>query len=298
MLRLLPVIAACVACSPTETSGEQAVAEPQPHFATQTTAPPPDYRALLRQVSLADESGRQARKTLQLPPSNAKQVGDEWIERVKKRGALLGYGLAGKSPDGAVRLIDTGLTQKEFNSWTKQNGWTVPAHIEWSFAPEMTLPRVSEAAKNAVRVWPASTARTGLQYMAGYSGRVELRDGCLFVGQFDDPPNKLAWFHAEMGLDVDSNGFFVLRDRVNGQTLARIGEKLSWAGPASADIDAQTKRALLDACGPAEILIVGSPQSSERFMTQYPHLRRPQTPLPPLASPPQSPPMSKISPTR
>ena len=125
------------------------------------------------------------------------------VDELQKRGALLGYGLAGKGPDGPVEMIDTGLTEEEFESWAKENSWHVPQHIRWSFVPEMSLPPVSDAAKDAIRVWPASTARTGAQHQALYHGRVELRDGCFFVGEFGQPADKLAWFHAEMGLDVD-----------------------------------------------------------------------------------------------
>lgn len=204
---------------------------------------------------------------------------------MEKRGALLGHGLAGKSTDGPVNMIDVGLTEEEFLRWTNENSWHVPKHIRWSFVPKMTLPRVSDAAMNAIRVWPASVARTGMQHQALYYGRVELRNGCFFVGEFKQPANKLAWFHAEMGLDVDNSGYFVLRNRVSGQTLARLGEAMNWGGPASADIDTATARALHNACGAGEIYVVGSPEAGERFLTQYPHLRVPRAPPPP---PPRS----------
>lgn len=275
MIKLLPLFAACMACSPARDIGEVAETQKPRGYATQTSAPSPDYAVLLKQPSLAKQYRGRIEATSPLPP-NAKQVGEEWLARLRQRGALLSHGLAGKSAEGSVNMIDTGLTVGQFESWTKENGWPVPSHIDWNFVPEMTLPRVSEAAKDAVRVWPASTARTGMQHMAGYRGRVELRNGCLFVGQFYQPADRLAWLHAEIGLDIDGSGYLILRDRVSGRTLTRLGEDMSWAGPASADIDAETKRALQDACGPAEIFIVGSPQSSERFMTQYPHLRGPQ----------------------
>jgi len=218
-------------------------------------------------------------------PSDAKAVGEAWVSRLKNRGALLGYGLAGKGPDGPVNMIDTGLTEREFESWAQENGWRVPAHIRWSFVPAMTLPPVSKTAKEAIRVWPASTARTGVQHQALYHGRVELRDGCFFVGEFGQPADKLAWFHAEMGLDLDESGYFILRDRVSGRTLARLGEDMNWGGPASADIGKDAERALQDACGPGEIYVVGSPEASERFLTQYPHLRQPAAPpRPPSAN--------------
>ncbi len=147
----------------------------------------------------------------------------------------------------------------------------------------MNLPRVSEAASGAIRVWPASTVQTGAQNQALLRGRVELRDGCFYAGDPGKPADKLAWFHAETGLDVDADGYFILRDRVSGQTLARLGEEMSWAGPAGAEIDPGAGRALREACGSRQILIVGSPESTERFLTQYPHVRGPDTPLPPPA---------------
>lgn len=280
MLKLIPLLAVCTACSPVSEVIEDTVAPVTASYATQIDAPSPDYRVLLKQPSLVAERRAEREATAPLP-TNAKSIGQLWIARLKKRGALLGYGLAGKSPDGPIEMIDTGLTQKEFVGWTNANGWQVPAHIRWSFVTAMKLPQVSDAAKGAVRVWPASIARTGMQHQAGFSGRVELRNGCIFVGQFGQPSDKLAWFHSEIGLDRDEAGYYILRERVSGQTLARLGEKMSWGGPASAEIDTETKRALQEACGPAEIYIVGSPEASERFLTQYPHMRGPQAPPPP-----------------
>lgn len=280
MRELLPLIALCAGCSPSGGDRGDTDTPPTRTYGTQASAPSPDYRALLDQPALAGEGWRQREATSPLPP-DAKAIGDAWIERLEKRGALLGYGLAGKGPDGPVDLIDTGLTEAEFERWANENGWAVPAHIRWSFVPEMILPRVSDAAKSAIRLWPASTARTGAQNQALYHGRVEMRDGCFFVGESGQPVDKLAWFHAEMGLDTDPSGYFILRDRVSGQTLARLGEDMNWGGPASATIEKETERALQDACGPVEIYVVGSPQASERFLTQYPHLREPQVPPPP-----------------
>ncbi|MEE4209490.1 MAG: hypothetical protein V2I43_09515, partial [Parvularcula sp.] len=170
-------------------------------------------------------------------------------------------------------MIDTGLTEQEFDDWASANGWSIPSHIRWSFVPTMSLPRVSEAAEGSIRMWPASATRTGIQLQALFQGRIELRDGCFYVGLDGQPVDKLAWFHSEVGLDIDSTGFFVLRDRVSGQTLSRLGEQMNWGGPASADIDKGEGEALREACGPHEIYIVGSPESSERFLSQYPHLR-------------------------
>ncbi|MBV7255610.1 hypothetical protein KCG44_02290 [Pacificimonas sp. WHA3] len=284
MLKYLPLVFLCAACASEAENPDEAGPSQTPSYATQKSAPSPDYRALLDEPARS-AGGWQVREASVPAPPDAKAIGETWIDRLEAREALLGYGLAGKGPDGPVNLIDTGLTEAEFTRWTAENGWQVPDHIRWSFVPEMNLPRVSEAAKAAIRVWPASTSRTGAQHEALFDGRVEMRDGCFFVGESGKPVDRLAWFHAEIGLDVDGEGFLILRNRVSGQTLARIGEDMNWGGPATAQIDPAAKRALLDACGPGEIYVAGSPEASERFLMQYPHLREDQ--VPPAAPSPQ-----------
>lgn len=259
----------CSACSPLQEGDAPVTRKADPVYATQTNAPAPDYRVLRSQPSLADGGGKIRPATARLP-LDAKAIGDLWIARVEERGALLGSGLAGKGSDGPVIMIDTGFTEAEFDRWSSENRWIVPKHIRWSFVAPMTLPSVSAAAKPSIRLWPAATARTGLQNAALLHGRLELRNGCIFAGEFGQPVNKLALFHAEVGLDVDSSRYVILRDRVSGQTLARLGEDVVWSGPASAAIDSQTTAALHQACGPADILIVGSPESAARFQARYP----------------------------
>ena len=286
MIRILPLLALCAACSspPAENAAGENMSAPAPRtYATQANAPTPDYRALLAEPALAPGAAGERKAIAPLPP-DARAIGEAWIARLHARGALLGSGRAGKDADAAVNLIDVGLTEAEFDRWARGEGWDVPRHIDWRFSPALALPPVSETAAGAIRFWPASTARTGMQHMALFHGRVELRDGCFFVGLFGQPADKLAWFHAEVGLDVDADGYFILRDRAGGRTVARLGEDMNWAGPASAVIDEEKKRALQQACGPAEVHVVGSPEASERFLTQYPHLRTPQAPPPPPKS--------------
>lgn len=280
MRTLLPLLALCTACSPASETSTDGRPQPVRTFNTQREAPSPDYNALLRETSVAG-SGRRLREATSPVPPNAKTVGDFWIAQLKERGALLGYGLAGKGANGPVEMIDTGLTEPEFENWASANGWRVPSHIRWSFVPAMSLPPVSEAARDVIRMWPASKTRTGVQPQALFYGKIELRDGCFYVGFAGEPVDMLAWFHSEVGLDVDGTGYLVLRDRISQQTLARIGEHMSWGGPASADIDKGGEQALRDACGPGEIYIVGSPEARERFLTQYPHLREPSVSPPP-----------------
>lgn len=277
--KLLP-LALLAACSP---SGEGDAPPVERSYATQTTAPSPDYAALLAEKSLAD-SGWTRRDASAPPPADAKAIGEKWIERLEARNALNGYGLGGKGPDGPVVMIDTGMTEADFEAWAKSNDWAIPRHIGWTFVPPLNLPQVSHAAKDGIRVWPASTARTGAQNEALLYGRVELRDGCFYAAEGEGKPDKLAFFHGEIGLDKDDDGYFILRDRVSGRVLTRLGEQMNWGGPPSAYIDPALEKEIQEKCGPGEILVVGSPESQERFLTQHPHLRDLIVPPPPGSS--------------
>ena len=270
----LALIGLVVACTPPESSppGSAMTETADREYATQVEAPTPDYNALLAEPSIATGSWVR-REATSPPPANAKEIGERWVERLTKRNAISGYGLAGKGPDGPVSSIDTGMTERDFEAWAKENGWSVPTHIDWTFVPELNLPRVAPAAADGIRVWPASTARTGAQNEALLWGRVELRDGCFYGDTGDGTPEKLAFFHEEIGLDRDSEGYYILRDRISGRTLARIGEQMNWGGPPSAYIDPELEREIQEKCGPGELLVVGSPESEERFKTQHPHLR-------------------------
>ncbi|MBO80017.1 hypothetical protein AAG607_09080 [Citromicrobium bathyomarinum] len=279
---LIAPIALLAACSPMA-GDEHAVSPAHPEdersYATQVEAPTPDYAELMR-AEHYDGEGYVRREATAAPPANARDIGRTWTGRLEAAHALLGAGYDGKGADGAVTSIDVGMTESEFARWAQENGWTVPRHIAWSFVPAMNLPTVSEAAKPGIRFWPASSARTGAQNEALLFGRVELRDGCFWATQGDGEADQLAFFHAEIGLDKDAEGFYVLKDRVGGQTLARLGEPMNWGGPPSAYIAPETTAALREACGDAPVLVVGSPESRERFAAKYPHVRDPAPPPP------------------
>ncbi|MFN2100257.1 hypothetical protein [Altererythrobacter sp. MF3-039] len=279
IFNLLPLIAlSCAACSQ---GNEGAAASGPTEYATQTQAPTPDYKALMAEPRLGD--GSWVRRDGSPPlPSNAMEIGQAWYDRLEARNALLGAGFGGKGPDGPVNMLDTGMTEAEFLAWVDDNDWTIPQHITFSFVPPMNLPAVSDAADGGIRIWPASTARTGAQNEALLSGRVELRDGCFYGSEGFGTPDKLAFFHGEIGLDIDDEGYYILRDRVSGHVRARLGEDMHWGGPPSAYIDPELEKEIQEQCGPGEILVVGSPESRERFYAQYPHTRDPNV----LPSPP------------
>jgi hypothetical protein len=284
MKHLVLLLALCAACSPVG-----AGAEPAPtaiaDYATQLTAPAPDYRKLIARPPIMPK-GEMRREGVGPLPTDAKAIGETWLERLKAKNALGGYGLAGKGTDGPVNMIDTLLTAREFGAWVKENGWTAPRYLDWGFQPELIRPAVSERAAPAVRLWTQSETRTGIQLEALLGGRVVMKDGCLWY-QRDGEPDRIAWLHAETGLDRDAEGYLIFVNRVTGETMARLGEEMTWAGPNQVTAPEWKIKDIQQVCGQAELFSVGNPESGERMMTQHPHLRRATNTPPPQPKPRQ-----------
>ena len=251
-------------------------AEDAPSYATQIDPPVPDYAALIMDRADYPAPAEVERKATTPPPADAKALGELWLERLRERNGLEGISYFGSGQDGPVQFISTTLTAREFDEWVAANGWTAPTHIEFRFQDELHHPAVSEAAKSRIRIWPTTTVRTGMQNMAALYGQVYVKDGCFRVKGMDGS-DKLAWFLAETGLDVDAEGYLILVNRFTGETMARVGEEMVWAGP-NGSPDAETAARIHDACGPGAITEVGNPESEERFYTLAPHAR--PTPLP------------------
>jgi hypothetical protein len=273
------MLALCGACSPTGAEATPPAPAATAAYATQLTTPAPDYTKLIARPPILPK-GEMRREGSGPLPADAKAIGEAWLDRLKIRNALSGYGLAGKGTDGPVNMIETLLTAREFDAWVKENGWTAPRYLDWGFQPELVAPAVSERAASAVRLWTQSETRTGIQLEALFGGRVVMKDGCLWFQQKGEP-DKIAWLHAETGLDRDPQGYFVFVNRVTGETMARVGEEMTWAGPNSVSVPPSKLHDVQQACGKAELFAVGNPQSAERMMVQHPHLRRPVNPPPP-----------------
>ena len=266
------LLLSCAACVPARQDDDPEPAAPaKASFATQLDAPAPDYTRLVADPPIAPK-GTTSRDAIAPLPADAKAVGQAWIDRLRTEGVLDGYGLAGKGTDGPVSLIDVAMTAESFDALAARNGWSVPDWIRWGFQPELVAPPVSDAAQPGIRTWPSSRRRTGAQLQALLGGRVTLRDGCFHV-QPPEGPETLAWFHAETGLDRDAEGYYIFINRVTGETMARVGEDMHWAGPNAVPVDDPGLAALRDACGPGEVASVGNPESFERMATRYPHLR-------------------------
>ncbi|KLE35360.1 hypothetical protein AAW00_02630 [Aurantiacibacter luteus] len=247
-------------------------------YATQIEAPVPDYRQLIRDMTIVEFSDLRREATARAP-ADAKAVGEQWLARLNERGVVDGYGLSGKNDDDPISSFSLTLTPADFDAWVRENGWSVPRHIDWNFVPDLVSPRVSDAAAQGIRIWPASEARTGMQNQAADSGRIVLRDGCFYLDR--QGVETLAWFHAETGLDVDGEGFYVLVNRMTGQVEGRLGETFVWAAPNPITPGGPSMEEFRAACGDGEISTVGNPTSTARMDAMYPPVRAPDAAPPP-----------------
>lgn len=310
MIRSISIasLALCAGCS----GSDEAERASDPGYATQLTAPSPDYAAMDFSVPVLAPAEFQ-RDASEPPPANAKAIGDLWAERLSEADHIGGMGLIGTEPDGAIILMDILLTAKQFDAWVAEQGGDFPRHINLRFQNPLVAPAVTPEAQPLIRYWPASKRRTGLQNMAALGGRIVVSDGCFFYIGWDNPEgelNTLAWFLSETGLDVDDEGYLVLVDRNTGHLQARVGEEMGWAGPNPVVIGDEQKAALFEACGEHEIVSVGNPQANEKTYVELPHTRpvnikpapgsasteiptRPPAPPPPPPSPPPLPPRSR-----
>ena len=250
-------------------------------FATQLEAPAPDYGAIIRNAPhLSFDDLR--REGAGSPPVDARQVGETWLARLETLGVVDGYGRGGKGEDDPISSFSLVMTPADFDAWVERNGWSVPAHLDWSFVPELRNPRVSEAAADGIRIWPASEQRTGMVNEAADGGRIVLRDGCFYLLRQANPADEtLAWFHAETGIDVDEEGYYVLMNRVTGQVAARVGEMVTWAAPNPIRPGGPSLEEFRAACGEGEIATVGNPTSDARMNVMYPQVRAPDSAPPP-----------------
>lgn len=252
-------------------------AEPVRSYATQLTAPSPDYAAMLRAAPARPAMGETRRPATARAPGDAKAVGDAWVARLKARGVLGGYGLGGKREDDPVSMIQVLMTAREFDAWVAANGWTQSPHIDWNFAGEVDFPAITPAAQARVRVWPVATVRSGAQNQALLGGRITLEDGCFFLDRKDgdgyQPQGRhLVQFSAETGLIVDPQGYLALISRYDGSVLARLGEDMFWAGPNWLATGPEAA-AITAACGDYPVEYVGTVDAAERFYARYPHTR-------------------------
>jgi hypothetical protein len=152
------------------------------------------------------------------------------------------------------------VTEEEYRAIAARQGWgPVPDAVVLRFSGPLYHPRVEERATPFVRIFAQNSRSTTIQLEAGFSGRITLRDGCLYSG------NALAYFHRETGIGIDEQGYLAFTDRHTGKSKGRIGEWFSWAGPNSISEDMPMVRELRQRCGKAPIENVGNPESAAQF---------------------------------
>ena len=207
-------------------------------------------------------------------PATARYSRDElealikpWTERFQAQRLTGGWGTDDTHGTAEIMMV---VTEEEYRAVAAREGWgPVPDAVELQFAKPLPFPSVQENARPFIRAFAQSDRSTGVQLLAAGSGRIFLRDGCIFVSVGGQPPT-LAFFHRETGLGIDDKGYLVLVDRSSGKAKGRLGETFTWAGPNAVQEDWPAVRELRTRCGGAgEIANVGNPESSAEFDARY-----------------------------
>ena len=204
-----------------------------------------------------------------------------WIERLSAERLVTGYGMNARRGTADVDMV---VSRAEFDEIARRNGWGEPPDIlNLKFDEGPVGPAVDPNVAAGVRIYPHGDRNLGLTHMAAISGRIVLRDGCLFVTGLDGK-QQLAYFAREVGLGVDPAGYLSLHRRTaERRHLGRIGEMFTWAGPIAIDESAPMARQLREQCGDAPLMHVGIPDSTAMFNARW-GLPRPAVPPPPPPS--------------
>jgi hypothetical protein len=180
-----------------------------------------------------------------------------WLDRFARHSIAGGWGRDATYGRAEIML---NVTEEEYRALARQEGWgPVPDAMKLGFSAPLDHPGVAEGAKPFVRLFAQNNRATTMQLEAGFSGRITMRDGCLYSGK------ALAYFHRETGVGIDEQGYLALTDRRTGKSKGRIGEWFTWAGPNHFAEDMPMVRELRQRCGNAPIQNVGNPESAAQF---------------------------------
>jgi hypothetical protein len=208
--------------------------------------------------------------------SNAElqKLAQPWIDRFTEERLTTGYGMNARRGTADIDLL---VGAEEFAAIAKRNGWgAIPEFLNLKFDRAPVGPAVDPLAIAGVRIFPQTDRGLGIINMAGFRGRILLRDGCFLVEQ-PGAPNRvsLAYFPREVGLYRDPEGFLALRTRTREpRHLGRIGENFSWAGPIAIGEEAPMVAELRAQCGSAPLMHLSIPESDPSRNARYPHLTK------------------------
>jgi len=189
-----------------------------------------------------------------------------WTERFTQHRLTGGWGTDDTHGTAEILMV---VTEDEYRAIARTQGWgPVPYAIKLQFAAPLPFPSVADKVRPFIRYFAQADRSTGVQLTAAGSGRIFLKDGCIFVASGKSAP-KLAFFHRETGVGTDGEGYLSLINRATASPTGRLGEEFTWAGPNATMDDWPSVRELRARCGPGELLNVGNPQSSVAFNARW-----------------------------
>lgn len=97
-------------------------------------------------------------------------------------------------------------------------------NISLTFGRSFERPPIDRQLEHAIRIFPQDRLRSNVEDSIAQSGKIVLRDGCLYAVP-EGGPESLAIFPADIGLFRDAEGFAAFRYRYERmeRTLPRIG---------------------------------------------------------------------------
>lgn len=189
-------------------------------------------------------------------------IAQPWIERLSRHRLLGGHGTDATYGEVGVDLV---VSEAEFRAIAKREGWQLPAAIKLRFSEAVEGPALAAAVRPFVRIFAQSDRALGPTNQALLSGRIVLRDGCLYVTG-PNQPDRLAYFAREVAIGLDDAGYMALATRgAVPRHLGRIGEPFSWGGPIGVSETLPMVAELRSRCGQAPLVHVGVPQSARLF---------------------------------
>lgn len=184
------------------------------------------------------------------------------IALLEADGALAGWGTG-----GGVARLDIALTAADWDLLVEEQGWEIPPYVELSFVHPLITSALGDEAREWVKTMPLEPTRTVFQLEALGRGRIFLEDGCLYVGN-PDGVKRLAFFHAETGVDVREGGL-VLVNRMTDRVVGRVGEDFSWGAPNAFKEEWDSAKELREQCGDTDVVNVGNPESTALFEARH-----------------------------
>lgn len=219
--------------------------------------------------TLAKYSVNRRFKAAQAPYSTAElqAMMKPWIERFTAAGILRGVGTDATYGTAEMMLA---VSRSEFAELMKRHGWgQVPEPIKLSLAGELVAPATDPRVERYFRAFANEPYATVMQLEALGTGRIFMKDGCLFVAGFKEAGRSLAYFHRETGVGLDQDGYLALIDRRTGKATGRIGERFAWGAPNAIPKDDPGVARLKARCGNLPVESVGNPESEAVFNARY-----------------------------